>query len=95
MSMMRKYMAAVLAMSAMAGGRDIYDLPPSASGRTQKLLDKHEKERNHRLNPVDLSEREFIIRGEAIMAHDRKTALKIYANRHPEIKKKGKKRNKR
>ena len=46
------------------------------------------KERAHQLNPVDLSEREFIIKGERIMAHDRKTALKIYAKRHPETKKK-------
>ena len=71
-------------------GRDLYDLPPSMSSRTNELLDKHDKERNHRLNPVDLSEREFCIKGERIMAHDRRTALKIYANRHPETKKRKK-----
>jgi hypothetical protein len=53
--------------------------------------EKRERERVHRLNPVDLSEREFTIKGERIMAHDRKTALKIYANRHPETKKKRRK----
>lgn len=31
---------------------------------------------------VDYQEHEFIIHGEAIMARNRKTALKIYANRH-------------
>ncbi len=91
MSRMRRLLAAALIMGAMADRRDIYDTPPSVSGRTRELLDEHRKERNHRLNPVDLSEREFIIKGEAIMARDRKTALKIYANRHPEINKRKKK----
>ena len=33
-------------------------------------------------------EYEFCIHGERIMAHDRKTALKIYNRRHPEKKRK-------
>lgn len=41
----------------------------------------------HRLYHEDRSEREFIIHGEKIMAHDKKTAKKIYARRRP---KKGK-----
>ena len=48
----------------------------------RKRQDKYNRERAHRLNPVDLSEREFIIKGEAIMAHDKRTALKIYQRRH-------------
>lgn len=35
-----------------------------------------------KLYKVDYHEHEFIIHGEAIMARNRKTALKIYANRH-------------
>lgn len=40
-----------------------------------------------RLDKVDLSEREFIVKGEKILAHDKKTAIKIYNRRH-NIKKK-------
>ena len=40
-----------------------------------------------RIDKVDLSEREFIIKGEKILAHDKKTAMKIYNRRH-NIKKK-------
>lgn len=54
----------------------------------RKLSEEEMRERGHRLSPVDLSEREFIIHGERIMAHDKKTAKKIYARRHPETKKK-------
>ena len=42
-----------------------------------------------RLDKVDLSEREFVIKGERILAHDKKTAIKIYNRRH-NIKKKKK-----
>ena len=38
--------------------------------------------RAKKLYHVDCQEHEFIIHGEAIMAKNRKTALKIYANRH-------------
>ena len=50
--------------------------------------DEDRKRRLHKLNPVDQSKREFIVKGERIMAHDKKTAQKIYANRHPETKSK-------
>lgn len=50
--------------------------------------DWERKRRLHKMNPTDTSEREFLVKGERIMAHDKKTALKIYANRHPEIKSK-------
>lgn len=42
-----------------------------------------------RIDKVDLSEREFVIKGEKILAHDKKTAIKIYNRRH-NIKKKKK-----
>lgn len=76
------YMAAL----AMAMASDPYfSLGQSKRMMTEeerKEYEKYQCERNHRLNPVDLSEREFIINGERIMAHDKKTARKIYENRH-------------
>ncbi len=48
----------------------------------RKRYEEYKRERAHRLNPVDMSEHEFIIKGERIMAHDKKTAKKIYARRH-------------
>ena len=35
-----------------------------------------------RIDKLDLSEREFVIKGETIIAHDKKTAMKIYNRRH-------------
>lgn len=54
--------------------------------------DWERKRRLHKMNPTDTSEREFMVKGERIMAHDKKTALKIYANRHPETKNKKRKK---
>ena len=87
-------MAATLAMAAMAQeDRGIFDTRFGVSHRDphEGESDYERRQRLHSMNPVDLSEREFIIHGEAIMAHDRKTAMKIYANRHPETKKRKKK----
>lgn len=74
-------------MAAAAGGNS-----PFMTGypERRKLSDEEMKRRAHALNPVDLTEHEFIIKGEKIMASNKKTAMKIYANRHPEAK--GKKR---
>ena len=92
--MKRKILSHTLALTmAMiaAGGRNIfYDVPRPMTEQQKRRRDEYLRERNHRLNPVDLSEREFCIKGERIMAHDRRTALKIYANRHPETKKRKK-----
>ena len=76
--------------AAMASGRNPYfDVGnPRMTEAQKRKREEYLKERAHQLNPVDLSEREFIIKGERIMAHDRKTALKIYAKRHPEKKRK-------
>ena len=78
-------LAAMLAASA--GGRS-----PFMTGypERRRMSDEEAKERAHRLNPVVLSEHEFIIKGEKIMASSKKVAMKIYANRHPETKKRKK-----
>ena len=74
-------------MLAGAGGNSPFmtDYP-----ERRELSDEEMKRRAHALNPVDLTEHEFIIKGEKIMASNKKTAMKIYANRHPESKKRKK-----
>lgn len=79
-------MAAMMMMAA-AGSRGHYDLPRPLTEEQKKRREQERKERAHKLYGEDRSEREFVVNGETIMAHDRKTALKIYANRHPEAKK--------
>ncbi len=73
-------------MMAAASG----NFPFMAEYPRRRPSDEELKERAHRLNPVNLTEHEFIIKGEKIMASSKKVAMKIYANRHPEIKKKKK-----
>lgn len=48
----------------------------------RKKNESQRRELAHMLNPVDLSEREFIVHGEKILARNKKTALKIYARKH-------------
>lgn len=62
--------------------------PYFSLGTPKRAMSEDEKrERDHKLNRVDMSQHEFIIKGEKIMAHNRKTALKIYARRHSNNKK--------
>ena len=87
--MHKKIYPAALAMAiAMASGRNPYFdvVNPMMTEIQKRKREEYLKERAHRLNPVDMSEREFIIKGERIMAHDKKTALKIYARRHSQKK---------
>lgn len=49
--------------------------------------DEQRKQRLHKMYGDNSQEHEFVIKGEHIMARDKKTALKIYGNRHPEKKK--------
>lgn len=48
--------------------------------------DEERKRRLHKMYGDNSQEHEFIIKGERIMARDKKMAMKIYANRHPETK---------
>lgn len=78
-----------MAMAIASGRNPYFDVVnPMMTEAQKRKREEYLRERAHRLNPVDISEREFIIKGERIMAHDKKTAMKIYANRHPETKKK-------
>ena len=91
---MKKNINKGLALAMMANMMMAAAENPYYSLETPKrtMSDEEKRAQARILCPVDLSEREFYINGERIMAHDRKTALKIYSNRHPETKKKRKRR---
>lgn len=92
MSRMGKLMMATLMMAAASGmAPGLCDIGIGENPWKDES-DEDRKRRMHKLNPIDTSQREFVIKGERIIAHDKKTALKIYANHHPEAK--GKKRKK-
>ena len=86
MSRMSKLMAATLMMAAVAGAGDtsIFDTGTRRRYRATggRELTDDEKARNHQMYGVNMQEHEFIIHGEKIMARNKKTAKKIYANRH-------------
>ena len=91
MSKMKQIMAATLAMAAMAGGNNLFDTGcdyhrDPHDGET----DEERKRRLHKMYGNQSQEHEFVINGEKIMASNKKTAMKIYANRHPESKKRKK-----
>ena len=74
---MRALMVAAMAAAAMGTN------PYFAGGRRRPAeMKPRDNMRARKLYRVDCQEHEFIIYGEAIMARNRKTALKIYANRH-------------
>ena len=78
----RPFMA-ILAMAMIAqGANPYYKMPRQMTEIQKRRRDEYERERNHRLNPVDLSEREFTIKGERIIARNKKIAKKIYERRH-------------
>ena len=86
--MTKKLFPYLAAMAVAMASNPYYDTGYSSRTRTRKMTDEEKRARGRKLCPLDMSEREFTIHGEKIMAHDRKTALKIYALRHPETKKK-------
>lgn len=55
--------------------------------------EEERKRRLHKMYGDHQQKHEFIIKGEHIMARNKKMTMKIYANRHPETKNK-KRRNK-
>lgn len=84
----------MMAAAMTRTGNEYFD-----TGRHRARRDPYEgeseEERRQRLRMLygqSQQEHEFVIKGERIMARDKRTAMKIYANRHPEAK--GKKRKK-
>ena len=87
MSKMKQIMAATLAMAAMAGGNSFFDTGCDYhSDPHEGEIDEERKRRLHKMYGDQSQEHEFVIKGEHIMARDKKMAMKIYANRHPEAK---------
>ena len=80
MSRLKSTMLLTAMMMAAAGNP--YFGTPRRRERTPEQKRQRLQELGHKLNPVNLTEHEFIIHGEKIMARNKKTALKIYANRH-------------
>lgn len=70
----------------LASANNPYNNPYFGTPRRRELTPDQKRQRlqelGHQLNPVNLKEYEFTIHGEKIMARNKKTALKIYANRH-------------
>jgi hypothetical protein len=88
-------MAAYMMAAAMMGAAR----NPFATDLFVEHRDPHEgetkeerKRRLHKMYGDNSQEHEFIIKGERIMARDKKMAMKIYANRHPEAKSKKRKK---
>ena len=77
---------AAMMMAAAAGHGRIFD----TGGYGKPVGQRMSKESVHKLYGENMDEHEFTINGEKIMARNRKTAMKIYANRHPESKKRKK-----
>lgn len=74
--MSRKALAVMAAMLATAAaGTNPYSVRRPAEV-------KRDDSKYRKMFKVESQLHEFIIHGEAIMARNRKTALKIYANRH-------------
>lgn len=87
MSKMSKLMAATLMIAAAAsvgGDSPFMTTTPRRryAGGCGRELSEEEKARNHQMYGVNMTEHEFVIHGEKIMARNKKTAMKIYANRH-------------
>lgn len=91
MSKMKQIMAATLAMAAMAGGNNLFDTGCNYHRDPHEgETDEERKRRLHKMYGDQSQDHEFVIKGEKIMASNKKTAMKIYANRHPESKKRKK-----
>lgn len=89
---MKKYasvaMMAAMMMSAAYEKRHYTSVEDVQRARKQRM--DNLKELAHRELQRELTQHEFVIHGERIMANNRKSALKIYAKRHPEMKRKRK-----
>lgn len=93
--MAKQSLKQALAMAAIMGAaaNEYFDTGRTFS-RQPNLRRSSAQERIRSATPVvhhiNYSEHEFVIKGETILARNRKTAIKIYANRHPEMQKRKK-----
>ena len=88
---MAAYMMAAAMMGA-AGNPFADDLFVEHRDPYEDETDEERKCRLHKMYGDQSQEHEFVIKGEHIMARDKKMAIKIYANRHPKAKSKKRKK---
>ncbi len=74
--MRKPVMGMLMAAALMAANNEHFAV------RRPAEIKPRDNTRARKLYHVDCQEHEFVIHGETIMAKNRKTALKIYANRH-------------
>ena len=76
--------AAMLMAAAMLGAGEHFGTGRHLSHRNpyDGESDDERRRRIHKLYGNQDQEHEFVIKGEKIMARNKKTAMKIYANRH-------------
>lgn len=86
--------AAMMMMAAamMGAANEHYDTGLFRESRNpyEGETEEERKARLHRMYGESQQEHEFVIKGERIMARNKKSAMKIYANRHPQSKKRKK-----
>jgi hypothetical protein len=75
-------LATLMMYAAMDGGRGLFSNPndPTRLAARKKVMTEEDKKKLHRR--LDSEMHEFNINGEVIVARDKKTAKKIYQNRH-------------
>ena len=76
----------MMATAMMGGGNDMFDFREHRNPYEGET-DEERRKRLHKMYGDNSQEHEFVVKDETIMAKDRKTAMKIYAKRHPEKKK--------
>lgn len=93
---MKKRVMPIMAMALMAAAAEANDQYFMTMRRYRQQRDDAIRQRREdevvkrTIINESQKENEFSIHGEKIMAKNRKTAMKIYANRHPESKKRKK-----
>ena len=91
--MMKKNLLATILGFVATAGREYSSCPGNNRQQVGNIKDRdQQKQRLMKLFADNSRECQFVIHGEPIMAKSRKDALRIYANRHPEALKKGKRK---
>lgn len=75
-------MLALMTAALLSGNQHFSLGRPRMSEEKKKRYDEEQRQRAHALCPETVTEHEYVIKGERIMARNRKTALKIYQRRH-------------
>ena len=84
--------AMMMAAATMGAANEYYDTGLFRESRNpyEGETEEERKARLHRMYGESQQEHKFVIKCERIMARNKKSAMKIYANRHPQSKKRKK-----